>query len=301
MKSALFHHHSHRSSASRCLEKKKKTLSFHRAPLSPPPPSSSPTLSSHRDVPSPFSQTTSAVSSSSSLLMSKPDKRMTTDEHGRRKGDTQPPPPFYDDPSHPWAFSFSGSVTHSRTTTTSLSFPPIEEGNEILPEYECTLNKVACLNVKCEYIKSNLKAKQRSWKRLYIHVYGTKIMAFHKNPLDTASSSSSSSITTALTSFLSLRSTTTHNAQVTLATDYLKYRHVLRLTLNEGGEGGPHFLFTFKTLKEKLDWLFTLESSINISSDIDIRPMPKAMTVIHQTLPRRRRRPQRQNSSRRQQ
>lgn len=70
------------------------------------------------------------------------------------------------------------------------------------------------------------------------------------------------------------------NGQVSVATDYVKHRYAFRLKL----DNGPQFLFTTLTDREKFDWVNTMETSIMISNDLDVRLMPQI------PIPRRRRR-----------
>lgn len=75
-----------------------------------------------------------------------------------------------------------------------------------------------------------------------------------------------------------------YEAQVTTATDYLKERHVIRLQI----VNGPQYLITTQTEKEKNDWIMTMESSKNISSDLDERSMPQFITLISRRARRNR-------------
>ena len=73
-------------------------------------------------------------------------------------------------------------------------------------------------------------------------------------------------------------------AEVTIPTDYNKYRYVARLRINHG----PQFLFSTQTEQERNDWIRAIESSIHVSSDLDSRTMPQFVTLASR---RRRRRP----------
>lgn len=64
-------------------------------------------------------------------------------------------------------------------------------------------------------------------------------------------------------------------AQIAVATDYVKHRHVLRLRIADG----PQFLIKTYTELDKLNWIESFESSINISSDLDYRNMPQFITL----------------------
>jgi hypothetical protein len=64
-------------------------------------------------------------------------------------------------------------------------------------------------------------------------------------------------------------------AQASLARDYIKYRHVIRLVLNDGRQ----FLLRTQSEKHSAEWITLIESSANISTDIDKRLMPKFSTL----------------------
>lgn len=67
-------------------------------------------------------------------------------------------PPSYDDKSHPWTFQLPKSLLN-RTI-----LPRDEEGKESLPDYECTVQRMCYVKVKCEFIKPEIKSKNRSWR-----------------------------------------------------------------------------------------------------------------------------------------
>lgn len=71
-------------------------------------------------------------------------------------------------------------------------------------------------------------------------------------------------------------------AEVTVASDYLKERYVIRLRI----EDGPQFLITMPTEKDRNEWIASIESAINISSDLDVRSMPQFITLISRRLRR---------------
>ncbi|KAI8067670.1 uncharacterized protein B0P05DRAFT_552489 [Gilbertella persicaria] len=175
------------------------------------------------------------------------------------------PPPHYEDPSHPWVFNFPKSYANR------VILPREEEGREVLPQYSCEIDKTLYIHVKCEFSQPNVKSKNRSWKDLYVTVYGTKIMAYHRNPKGKKKVDP-------------IWSYSMQGAEVTVPTDYLKYHHVIRLRI----DNGPQFLFNTQTEFERNDWLGVIESAIHVSSDLDVRTMPQFVTLVSR---RRRRRP----------
>ncbi|KAG1436044.1 hypothetical protein G6F56_013728 [Rhizopus delemar] len=72
--------------------------------------------------------------------------------------DNQTLPPTYDDKSHPWAFQFPKSMLNR------IIQPREEEGDEDLPKYECTIERMASAYVKCEFIEPNVRSKKRIWR-----------------------------------------------------------------------------------------------------------------------------------------
>lgn len=67
-------------------------------------------------------------------------------------------PPSYDDKSHPWAFQFPNSMNDR------VVLPREEEGCEKLPDYLCTLEKIAPAYVKCELTKPEVRSTNRPWR-----------------------------------------------------------------------------------------------------------------------------------------
>ncbi|KAI9469971.1 MAG: hypothetical protein EXX96DRAFT_588235 [Benjaminiella poitrasii] len=180
------------------------------------------------------------------------------------------PPPLYDDPSHPWTFQFPKYLLNRIQVV-----PREEEGREILPEYSCSVDKIAYMHVKCELSKPDVKSKNRSWRDYYVLVYGTQIMAYYRNPQKNKH-------------IVPVWKHSMQGAEVSVASDYTKYRHVIRIRIADG----PQYLLTTLTETDKNDWINAIDSSIQISSDLDVRKMPQFTTLF-----RRRRRQQRPTES----
>ncbi|GAA5806017.1 hypothetical protein EDC94DRAFT_622821 [Helicostylum pulchrum] len=207
----------------------------------------------------------SAVSLPISIIPSTISSSSTIEEQEKEEEKEIIQPPSYDDKSHPWTFQLPESLANR------IVLPREEEGKELLPEYECTVEKIFYSKVKCELSKPLLRANSRSWRYYYVQLLGTKIMAFTNNPNKRKSKNA-----------LPVWTHSMHGAEVTVASDYLKERHVLRLRI----QNGPQYLITMPTEKERNDWIASIESAINISSDLDVRSMPQFITLIS----RRRRR-----------
>lgn len=80
------------------------------------------------------------------------------EEEDQEQEEYKDSPPDYDDPSHPWTFKFPKSLSNR------IIIPREEEGNEKLPDYECSIDKMSYMHVKCEFSKPNVRSKNRSWK-----------------------------------------------------------------------------------------------------------------------------------------
>lgn len=73
------------------------------------------------------------------------------EEEEKEEKDLMTEPPKYEDCVHPYLSKY-------------MITPREEEGNEILPEYSCTIEKTSYLQVKCEYSLPNIKSPYRSWQ-----------------------------------------------------------------------------------------------------------------------------------------
>ncbi|KAI7862543.1 hypothetical protein BDF14DRAFT_1854396 [Spinellus fusiger] len=172
-------------------------------------------------------------------------------------------PPHYDDPSHAWTSTLPAYLLQRNIE------PREEEGRESLPEYECTVHKMGYGIVKREMEHPNVIAKDRSWKRLYLVLWETTLKAYTSEPTVPTKP---------------LWSYTMHSAEASVALDYIKHRHVFRLRTH----CGPQMLIRTLLHDEHVLWVESLQASINVSSDLDSRPMPRFIGL----LPRRRGRDQ---------
>ncbi|CAO3623179.1 unnamed protein product [Mucor fragilis] len=195
-------------------------------------------------------------------------------EESQEQEEYKDSPPDYDDPSHPWIFKFPKSLSNR------IVIPREEEGNEKLPDYKCSIDKMSYMHVKCEFSKPDVRSKNRSWKDYYVVVYGTKISAYHRNPKNKKSNPPA-------------WSHTMQGAQVTVASDYVKFRHVIRLNI----QNGPQYLMTTPNESARNEWIGAIESSIHISSDLDVRVMPQFVTLVSRRRRHRQRRAQQQQTA----
>ncbi|KAI8084965.1 uncharacterized protein BX664DRAFT_338208 [Halteromyces radiatus] len=137
-----------------------------------------------------------------------------------------------------------------------------EEGKEDLPPYECTVYKMGYMMIKTELEGPTKKSKKRSWRKLYMVLWGTTIRAYKTTPL------------TELEEKKPVWCYSMQDAEAGQASDYRKRRHVIRLRIHQG----PQFLIRTKGEDEQLGWIEHLQASVNVSLDLDQRKMPQFIT-----------------------
>ncbi|KAH9807930.1 hypothetical protein DFH28DRAFT_712437 [Melampsora americana] len=197
--------------------------------------------------------------------------------------------------------------------------PREEEGREGLPNYTCLVHLEGWMPRKMEFRSPGIQAKDRAWKRQYVILHGTMIriyktdphaqpvtgdgdaylsaprhepistpsnpppLHFHKGRYESAPSGSlkEAALAKVPTQHNSLlRVYTLQNAESGLAADYLKRKNVVRVRAE-----GEQFLLQAKDDRGVIDLIEALQAATNVSLDLDVRPLPKFIT-----LPRRRRR-----------
>jgi len=142
-----------------------------------------------------------------------------------------------------------------------------KEGNELLPEYSCTVNHSGFVLIKKEFTRKGIKATKRSWQKRYLYLWGTFLCIYPNEPENI-------NVAKPLNRF------SMQDAQVELAIDYPKRKYVLRIKFKTGHQ----YLIQADDKEECVSWIERLQSSCNISSTIDERQMPMFIT-----LPTRRR------------
>ncbi|KAI8327816.1 hypothetical protein BC941DRAFT_332890, partial [Chlamydoabsidia padenii] len=150
--------------------------------------------------------------------------------------------------------------------------PREEEGQEELPAYHCTVHKRGHVFVKREMDGPGRKTRwNRSWKHLYVELWGT-LLFFYSVP----EKQDQVPLATLLASFKTpLETINLARAEASRAWDYVKRPHVLRLVTDQG----PHLLLRLETHMDMISWIEHLQAAINISLDLEFRPMPKFMTL----------------------
>jgi hypothetical protein len=140
--------------------------------------------------------------------------------------------------------------------------------DEELPPYSCSVHKAGYISKKNEFSSKGYRSRDRSWKKMYLYLWGTLLRVYKSEPIDIN------------------RVSPTHeysmlNVQIGLAKDYSKRNNVIRVRVSTGSQ----FLIQVQDHKECVEWIEKLQSSANISTTIDEREMPMFIT-----LPMRRRR-----------
>ncbi|CAO3591170.1 unnamed protein product [Absidia cylindrospora] len=184
----------------------------------------------------------------------------------------QTPPPLY--------CSITSNTSNSKTTPededpyiratrkwqnrrSCIILPREEEGREDLPPYHCSVYKMAMVNIKMERNSVGKKISRRPWRRVYIELWGTVLRIY---PLTwfwaTISNEPTHTISLA-------------GAEASRAVDYIKRPCVLRLT----GHSGIQMLVQSSNVEEMMSWIEHIQAGINISLDLEERPMPKFLTL----------------------
>ncbi|KAI7885381.1 PH domain-like protein [Lichtheimia hyalospora FSU 10163] len=159
---------------------------------------------------------------------------------------------------------------------------PREEGHEELPPYKCTVFKMGPVRVKPEMDAPGVQTRWRHWRKYYIEVWGTMLRVYNSDPNSRASmlgwwlrGSNSKHQKPQPIMTMSLA-----GAEAKRALDYAKRPHVLRLTLADG----PQWLVRLPSKVEMISWIEHMQAAINISLDLEQRPMPKFITLPHRRL-----------------
>jgi len=144
----------------------------------------------------------------------------------------------------------------------------IKTPDEELPVYFCSVRKAGYVFKKNEFSSKGYRSRDRSWKRLYLYLWGTLLRVYKSEPID-------------INRVTPIHEFSMQNVQIGLAKDYSKRSHVIRVRIPTGSQ----FLIQIQNHGECVEWIEKLQSSVNISTTIDEREMPMFIT-----LPMRRRR-----------
>ncbi|KAI9249494.1 hypothetical protein BDA99DRAFT_420199, partial [Phascolomyces articulosus] len=184
-------------------------------------------------------------------------------------------PPSYSDPSHPWAIEQQHEEEQIKENDDDD-----DDKEEVLPPYECTVSRVGHVHIKKERENQDKIAKKRTWRKLYVMLWGTAIRAYKREPKINQHGEEDKPIW----------SYTLQQAEAGLATDYRKHQHVLRIRIHNG----PQFLFRCETERSAVLWIDAVQAATNICQDLDVRPMPEFSFGRRQRRNRRRQQQQQQ-------
>ncbi|KAI8084762.1 uncharacterized protein BX664DRAFT_266349 [Halteromyces radiatus] len=172
------------------------------------------------------------------------------------------PPPLYNDKKED-DDPYTHAIQKWQHRRSCMILPREEEGREDLPPYHCSVYKMGKVNVKIEWLATGKKSNRRPWRRFYIELWGTVLRIYPlswfwstigKEPIYTISLG---------------------GAEATRAIEYLKRPFVVRLT----GCNGMQLLIQLSNHVDMISWIEHLQAGINISLDLEERPMPKFLTL----------------------
>ncbi|KAI9361784.1 hypothetical protein BD770DRAFT_382672 [Pilaira anomala] len=140
---------------------------------------------------------------------------------------------------------------------------------DLPPSYVCTVYKEGYVRLKKELtIGGYIELKDRSWHTLYFKLRGTLLQVFQKR-----------------SSRYPLYSMSMFKANCGIAQNYTKHDNVLRLCTSLKDQ---YLLRPVAGIPDIISWFEHLQSSINISTDIDKRRMPRILTLARGNTTERR-------------
>ncbi|CAG8598018.1 11218_t:CDS:2 [Dentiscutata erythropus] len=122
--------------------------------------------------------------------------------------------------------------------------------------------KAGYVTKKDEMISHGVKAKRRTWRKVYLYLWGTLLRIYKNDPLD-------------IHRAVPIREFGMDRAKINLAIDYTKRCNVLRVLISTGYQ----FIFQVTNRDDCVSWIEKFQSSVNISSSIDDREMPMFVTL----------------------
>ncbi|KAI7850238.1 hypothetical protein BDC45DRAFT_518835 [Circinella umbellata] len=169
----------------------------------------------------------------------------------------------------------------------SCIIPREEEGREELPPYKCTVYKMGHVYIKRELDEPGVRSRWRSWRKLYVEVWGTILRIYrapphgeHGNRYRLLGRQPLLATRLPLSQwnryyYSPIATISLAGAEAGRAWDYTKRPHSLRLKT----VSGPQLLLRLSSHVEMVSWIEHLQAAINISLDLEQRPMPKFMTL----------------------
>ncbi|KAI8880765.1 PH domain-like protein [Backusella circina FSU 941] len=169
-----------------------------------------------------------------------------------------------------------------------MILPREEEGNEELPPYSCTVFKMGYVYVKREFESPGVRSKWRTWRKLYVELWGT-VLRVYRAPPDHDDKKSNNELYWPLRVpykywnkyyYTPIFTFSLAGADATRALDYFRRPNALRLSIQQG----PQLLLRLPSHVEMISWIEHLQAAINISLDLEQRPMPKFITLPTRAL-----------------
>ncbi|KAF7727993.1 hypothetical protein EC973_006758 [Apophysomyces ossiformis] len=181
-------------------------------------------------------------------------------------------------PSSPITDSHEASMLKRWERSKSMVLPREEEGREELPPYKCTVFKMGYIYLKREMDGSGMKSRWRYWRKVYAELWGTVLRIYRVAPKE-----NENYYLPRLPFFhrwrrqyyTPLATISLGGAEAVRALDYFKRPNALRLKTAEGSQ----MLIRLPTHIEMISWIEHLQAAINISLDLECRPMPKFITL----------------------
>lgn len=154
--------------------------------------------------------------------------------------------------------------------------PREDEGRETLPAYSTMISLNTILKRKMEFHNAIQRASNRKWHRVMVSLQGTALKLYKPSKGKFGMRyAGQNSIPPLL-----LRSYNLHYAQVGVATDYAKKKHVIRIRAET-----EQFLLSCDKLETLVNWIQSLSTAIDLATPLDDRDYPEDFC-----LPRRHRR-----------
>ncbi|POS83949.1 hypothetical protein EPUL_005336, partial [Erysiphe pulchra] len=154
--------------------------------------------------------------------------------------------------------------------------PREDEGREKLPAYSTTISLNAVLDRKMEFHNAIQRASNRNWHRVRVTLQGTALKLYKPcKRIFGLRRAGQINVSPVL-----IKSYNLHYAQVGVATDYAKKKHVIRIRAET-----EQFLLSCDKLETLVNWIQTLATAIDLATPLDDRDYPEDFY-----LPRRHRR-----------
>ncbi|KAI8381212.1 uncharacterized protein BYT42DRAFT_565691 [Radiomyces spectabilis] len=151
---------------------------------------------------------------------------------------------------------------------------------EKLPAYECTVYKMGHVSIKREMDAPGVQSRWRYWRGLYVALWGTVLRIYKTEPSEAHCKYRYHPRIPFLSKVRQenapLMTLSLAGADARKALDYNRRPHTLRLTT----ANGPQLLLHLHSYIEMISWIEHLQAAINISSDLEHRPMPRFMTLL---------------------